>query len=249
MTLTVLGTGSTGNVYLLQAGGRILILDAGLPLRQIVAAVDDWKSVAGCLITHEHKDHSIAAADLLERGIPVYLSTGTKASIREATRPHRRYVVDAAVEVPNQKLFHLDGFTVMPFGVEHDAREPQGFLVKSDRTGEQLLYATDTAYLRYRFKGVHYWLIECNYCDDIMAEDSTAPAFKGRLASSHMSLETLKQFFQASDLTETRHIVLCHLSDTRSDEDRMVREIAEATQKPTCAARAGLSIELALAPF
>ena len=59
MKLKVIGTGSGGNAYLLNAGRSSLLLDAGLPLRKIIRAVPDWKSLQGCLITHEHQDLSL----------------------------------------------------------------------------------------------------------------------------------------------------------------------------------------------
>lgn len=141
----------------------------------------------------------------------------------------------------------------MPFETQHDAAEPLGYLVRHEATGETAMYATDTYYLRYTFPGIHYWIIECNYCDEILeqsVQDGTIDAgLRGRLLSSHMSLRRLKDALAANDLRTTAKIVLVHLSDSRSDEQRMVREIEEQTGIDTVAASNGMSIDLSLTPF
>lgn len=244
MILTVVGTGSSGNVYLLEDAGETLILDAGLPLNSYILQVRS--RIVGALITHEHGDHSRGVKDLLMRGIHCYGSQGTWDALK---------TINPAAEIVRAgDVFHIRRhFTVRPFPAEHDAAEPLGFLIRNDRTGEQLIYATDTAYIRYTFPAVHYWLVECNYCDDLMndqfVDSELNQRLYGRLVTSHMSLDTLKEMFAANDLRRTRKIVLCHLSDSRSDEDRMVREISELTDKPTVAANTGMKIPLNLTPF
>ena len=140
-----------------------------------------------------------------------------------------------------------------PFLTEHDAAEPLGFLIRNDMTGEVILYATDTYYLRHTFPGVHYWLIECNYCDDLvdqmLFDGELNLELRNRLKKSHLSLDRLKEALTANDLSVTRNIILCHLSDVRSDEERMVREVEALTGIPTVAADRGMVIPLELAPF
>lgn len=244
MILDVVGTGSSGNVYILQDLNDILILDAGLPLKSYILRLTG--RVKGALITHEHGDHASGVKDLLHRGIRCYGSQGTWDALK---------IIDPGAEIvkATEPFDITKHFTIKPFATQHDAAEPLGYLVRNNRTGEQLLYATDTAYLRYKFPSIHYWLVECNYLDDLaenqLADNQINQKLYGRLINSHMSLETLKEAFRANDLRRTRKIILCHLSDSRSDEDRMVREISELTGKPTCAAKAEMKIPLNLTPF
>ncbi len=55
---------------------------------------------------------------------------------------------------------------------------------------------------------------------------------KNRIIQSHFSLENVKKFLQANDLSQVREIWLIHLSDDNSDADRFKREIQELTGKP-----------------
>jgi len=244
MRLRVIGTGSSGNAYLLTLdSGKSLLLDAGVPYRQILKAVGtDWPKLQAALITHEHGDHTAAVADLIDRGMTTYTSAGT-AGVLCNRLPNRWGIVPVKHQVP---FWTTAGATVTPFNVQHDAAEPLGFVIDDADARERLVYATDTYYLRYKLRGVHYWLVECNFCDDLATSDD---AVDKRRYRSHMSLDRLKAMFRANDLTQARKIVLIHLSDAKADEKRMVREIAELTGVETVAAHAGDEIRLTKAPF
>lgn len=56
MLLRVVGSGSSGNSYVLISGnGESLILDCGCPYREILKAIDfKISAVSGVLISHEH---------------------------------------------------------------------------------------------------------------------------------------------------------------------------------------------------
>lgn len=251
MELQVIGTGSSGNAYVLHAGGaqgQALLLDAGLPVMQIVKAVKGWRRVVGCLITHEHLDHAKSAEEIAKYGIRTYATQGT---IEAIPRMGRLTQLNRAESL---RSFAIGDFTVMAFDTEHDASEPVGWLVRYEPTGETALYATDTYYLRHTFPGVNYWIVECNYTESILQAQleagELAEELRGRLLKSHMSLRRLCDALEANDLTETRAIVLVHLSDERSDEKTMVETVKAATGiDEVWAAETGQTYRLALTPF
>ena len=54
MELTILGSSSSGNSYVIQNATEALVLEAGINFQQVRIALDwDVTKVAGCLITHE----------------------------------------------------------------------------------------------------------------------------------------------------------------------------------------------------
>jgi len=57
------------------------------------------------------------------------------------------------------------------------------------------------------------------------------PALKKRILKSHFSLENVKEFLKANDLSRVQEIWLLHLSDGNSDAERFKREIQELTGK------------------
>ena len=242
MELQVLASGSSGNCYLLKDGPDTLLLDAGIPYKKILKGVGfRLKGIAGALITHEHQDHAAAIKDLTHAGIPCCMTFGTREALGMANTP-------PLIDIRAYGKFKIGPFMILPFPAKHDAADPVGFLIRNTRTGEQMIYATDTYYLPHTFPGVNYWLVECNFTDALIT-DETPEYLKNRLTKSHMSLERLCGVFRANDLTSSRQIVLCHLSSERGDADIMTNTIQRLTHKPVTVAAPGVTIPLNMHPF
>lgn len=225
----VLSSSSKGNCYRVTDGRTSLLLEAGINHKAIRQGLNHkLTDIAGCLITHEHGDHSKSVKDVVRSSINCYMSAGTKEAI--GIQHHRIKTVAA------KEIFSIDSWTILPFEVEHDVCEPLGFLLMN-RCGEKLLFATDTYYIRYRFKGLTHILVECNYSEEILdekiSEGSTPPVMKKRLLQSHFSLENVKEFLKANDLTKTEQIWLLHLSDSHSNEEQFKNEVMRLTGIPT----------------
>ena len=128
-----------------------------------------------------------------------------------------------------------------------------GFLIQYNPTKEKLLYATDTYYIKYKFNKLNYLLIECNYNKEVARENATNKVINKtryiRLLESHFSLENLLKFLNSNDLTHTKNIILCHLSDTNSNQEIMQKKVYEQTKIKTDIASPGLNLELRLYPF
>lgn len=246
MRLKVIGSGSKGNAYILEAPTGRLLLECGLPFKIIQQALEfDLTSVDGCLLTHSHKDHSKSAKDVMRSGINTYMTLDTATSIN--AEGHRMELIKAGTQ------FNVGDFTVLPFPAEHDCPGAVGYLIQYRPTGEKTLFATDTYYIRHRFSGLNYIMIECNYCREILDANIEAglipESLKNRLLESHFSLDNVKGFLMANDLRAVRKIVLIHLSDGNSNAAQMVREVKELTGKDTEVAEPGKVIPLQLCPF
>jgi phosphoribosyl 1,2-cyclic phosphodiesterase len=247
MKLKVLGSSSNGNGYVLYAPTGSLLLEAGVPWREIQKGVDfNLKDIAGCLVSHDHKDHSKAVRDVMLAGIDVYMSEGTIESL-ELPMAYRLFPV-----VPSRQ-FCIKDFVILPFKTEHDAPEPLGFLIKYRPTGERLLFITDSYYSKYRFIGLNYIMIECNYIKETLdwniENGYIKEAMRPRLLKSHFSLGHVKDFLKANDLSQCREIILLHLSSSNSDAARMIREIGEVIGIRPKVAISGLEVELELYPY
>ena len=230
-----LASGSRGNCYWVTDGSTPLLLEAGIRFQDIRKGTGFRVSeIAGVLISHEHQDHSKAVRDVMKAGIDCYMSAGTAEAL--GISGHRLHIIQA------RQQFQLGSWAVLPFGTQHDAAEPLGFLL-ANQYGEKLLYATDTYYIRYRFRGLTHIAVECNYSMDILRANIEArlvePALKKRILKSHFSLEHVKEFLKANDLSQVKEIWLLHLSDRNSDAELFKREIMELTGKPVYVAGSG----------
>ncbi|URZ06444.1 MBL fold metallo-hydrolase [Clostridium felsineum] len=240
MKLKVLGSGSSGNCYLLQNGKETLVLECGLPYKTILKGLNfNLSNVVGCLVTHEHKDHSKAINEVLNNSIDVYSSKGTLKAMN--IKNYRAKIIES------EEQFFIGDFTVLPFETEHDAVESLGFLIQNSDLGK-LLFITDSYYCKYNFSGLNHILIECNYSKSILDKNIKNgfihPTLANRLLKSHFSLDHVKEFLKANDLSKCRDIVLVHLSNNNSNAAEFKEEIERLTGIPVYIANKGLELEL-----
>lgn len=246
MNLKVISTGSVGNAYILSNESEALLIECGVKIDQIKKALNfDYSKVVGCICTHNHMDHSKAIWDVMKLGIDVYASAGTLKA---------RFVEDQprAIAIVAKQSFQIGNFKIMAFDVEHDAKEPLGFLIDHPDCGKTL-FLTDTFYCKYTFPGLNNIIIEANYSKEIIdrkyGAESGKEFLRNRILKSHFSLENCKDMLSANDLTQVNKIVLIHLSDSNSDEKQFVKEVAGLTHKVVLAAINGMEINFDKTPF
>ena len=235
--IKVLGSGSSGNCYSLEINNEILLLDAGFKYKDILKFIDyKIDKVVGCLTTHTHLDHSKGIKELVDNGVNVYAleSVFTDKAIQNyrcrAVTPSTRYQVG--------------NFTILACELEHDV-ENVGYLIKHVPTGETILYITDTYYVKYRFKNVNHFLVECNYSKEIIDRTFEDNMFlRNRVVQSHFELHNCIDFLKASDLSKLKTITLVHLSSVNSDADYFKSEVEKAIGYPVNIAKKGLEIYL-----
>jgi phosphoribosyl 1,2-cyclic phosphodiesterase len=245
MKLHVLNSNSSGNCYLLIGETETLILEAGVPFKQVKQALNfDLTRVVGALVTHEHLDHSKAAHEYMNAGIDIWASVGTHRAIEDRQKAlygRARFLLN----VDGHSKFQIGQFTILPFDVKHDAQEPLGFLISHPECGV-VLFATDTCYIPNTFKGLNNVIIEANYCDDIINEKAKTHGndyLRSRVFKSHMSIKTCLGALAANDLTAVNNIVLIHLSDSNSNAGSFKSQVIQATGKNVHIAAPGLIID------
>lgn len=228
MDIQVLASSSKGNCYRVSNGSTPLLLECGIRFKEIQQKLNFRLSeIAGCLLSHSHQDHSKAIRDIMKAGIDCYMSQGAAEAL--GVSGHRVHIVKA------KQQLKIGTWTILPFDTVHDAAEPLGYLLASGK--EKLLFATDTAYIRYRFMGLTHIMIEANFQRELLedsVEGGNIPAIvRNRIRRSHFDLEHLKEFFQANDLSKLQEVWLLHLSDGNADAETCKREIQSLTGKPT----------------
>lgn len=228
MNLDVLGSSSKGNAYLLKTSDEILLIECGVHIKQIKKALNfDLRKVVGCVLTHEHSDHTKAVDEIISAGIEVFASEGTLDALN--IKSHRSNSMKKLEQI------QIGNFIVLPFDVQHDTAEPFGFLIFHPEFGK-LIFATDTYYIKYKFAGLNYIAVECNYSKEILDKNVSAgklhPSLKRRLLKSHFSLENVKEFLSTNDLSKVEQIMLLHLSDGNSHAANFKNEIERLTGIP-----------------
>jgi len=246
MQLTVLNSGSKGNCYLLTSSScETLIIEAGVKISTVKQALDfDLDNISGCIVTHEHLDHSKGMRDYLVAGIDVYTSQGTIDA--KKIKHHRLHAIET--KTPNK----IGSYKVIAFDVIHDCNQPYGFLINHPECGN-VLFITDSAYVSYKFPNLNQVIIEANYSLKKIQEKVYSGAIMeflhNRIINSHMSIETACDILQATDLKAVNNIMLIHLSDSNSDARMFKNVVSDTTGKNVHIADKGLKINFSLTPF
>ena len=237
MKVTVVGTGSKGNCYILEENGRALLIECGVPFKDIQAALNfDLLKVDACIISHEHKDHCKSLKQVAGAGIPIYATQGTFEAMN--------------VPVDLKAGLFTNGLTrsvydwdITPFSVEHDAKEPVGFIIETP-SAKNVLFITDTYKVKWDLYPNNFdiIMIEANYDED-MIQGKSDIVNKRRLRS-HFSIQNAIDYLGNLDLSETKQIMLTHLSDGVSDERKFKQLTEAAFGIPTVVADKNTVIEL-----
>lgn len=224
MRFECIGSSSAGNAYWIELDRSSerpvrLLMEAGISRREIMTHLltrcsqrISLSSVDACIVTHGHKDHSLAAAELARSGVRVY---------------GNRYVCssnDTLCEEGKVKVVAPDTF-VLPFAVEHDAPDSFGYFVRTDV--ESFVFVNDCKYWRADLSSLrpNYVFIEANYDGETVHfaleearenGDANMVSHYERILHSHMSIKNAIEALKKMDLSECRSVFLMHLSDKNS---------------------------------
>ena len=223
MKFQALASSSAGNAYVVSDQDTRILLECGVSHSKLQKLSGfSLSEFQACLVSHEHKDHAKSVADLIGRGMAVYMSPGT-AEVLET---------EGAELIEHMGQFNVGSLDIVPFTTFHDAREPLGFLIKSRVDGDVLAFATDTVNLRYKFPGLNILAIEANYDKNILERCEKMPEkVRYRIANAHMEIDTLCDYLRDLDLSQCREIHLLHLSDATSHEGHFINKVARAVPR------------------
>jgi phosphoribosyl 1,2-cyclic phosphodiesterase len=148
-----LGSGSSGNALLVQAGGTAALVDAGFPIRMLEARLRQAgvapDAVSAIFLTHEHSDHACGAFAFARRyGAALIADPRTLAAVM--TQTERRWEGDLGklrgaverVEMAVGRSAQTGALRARSFPVSHDAVAPCGYVISSGAW--RVCFVTDT---------------------------------------------------------------------------------------------------------
>lgn len=217
MILKTIATGSSGNCHaLITDTGEILLLDLGENEKKIKKGIG-WKisDVVGAIVTHKHADHSKSVNDFERMGIPVF-------------KPYE----NTETFVKKYSGFKIQAFdltTIDGRWTHTDADgEPcacYGFLIEHKEMG-RMIYITDTAIVKWRFKNINHILLGVNYDKDMIHPDNEGK--KNHIFGGHLEIGTACEFVKANNSDSLQNVIMCHLSADNADSDKFIERMKKA---------------------
>lgn len=104
----------------------------------------------------------------------------------------------------------------MPLEVEHSVPN-FAYIIEHDEIGK-LVFATDLTHFPYKIKGIHHFLIESNYSDEIVINHLCDNEVIRSMNENHMEINETINAIRNNISSDLNNIILCHLSDGQSDE-------------------------------
>ena len=230
MRLWVLGSGSSGNSILLEAGDTRILIDAGFFPRTLAMRLRSCgappESVQALIITHEHSDHVRGAAAAASRwGWEIHASAGTVRACRALANAHAFRAGDAV------SIGHVKVQTVR---IAHDAADPVAIVACDERTGVRAAVAHDLGgpndALRRALERVDVLVLESNHDEEMLRTGPYPPFLRARIAGArgHLANRVAGQLARGAAHAGLREVVLAHLSEQNNTPAAAHRAMAAA---------------------
>lgn len=231
-----LGSGSSGNCYLLWTENGGIMVDAGLSSRVLKTHFKTFgfrtEQVHAVLITHDHADHIKSVGRLAtDCGLPIYATDLVHQGIS------RNYCVSPHVPAERKRLieknvpFQIDDFRITPFGVPHDSTDCVGYRIEA--CGIRFALITDIGHIteevQQEVSQANYLVLESNHDHEMLMAGPYPAYLKGRISgpTGHLSNKEAAQLLAEHATPALRHVWFCHLSE-ENNHPELVRKTADA---------------------
>ncbi len=231
--VATLASGSKGNATIIKCGKEKILVDIGISCRDLTNRLKSInmtpEELTGIFITHEHDDHIKGLKNFSKKyEVPVFASKGTWQGLQDITEE-----VSIDMRVINTTIA-LDKFEITPFKVSHDANEPIGFTVKSNK--HKLSYVTDTGTVSEQIKKVvldsDVVVLEANHDIDMLMEGSYPAFLKKRILGTKGHLANTQAAWLLAQLPLLpKEIFLIHLSQDNNNQDVALETIQTILNK------------------
>jgi len=223
-----LGSGSKGNATLVKFANTLLLIDCGFSCKEIERRMQlkniATSDVTAILVTHEHGDHISGVPALSNKyQLPVWMSSGTSY--------HNK-----ACKIKNLNLFNthqefkIEGVTVCPVSVPHDAREACQYVFESQQRKVGIL--TDlghvTPYIKQQYQGCDILMLEFNHERDLLLQSAYPQSLKARVSGDlgHLSNSQATEFLTDDITKQLKYLVAMHLSEENNRRELVLNSIS-----------------------
>ena len=232
----VLGSGSSGNSYLIPTTSSSLLIDAGFSFKEIrkrISSVDrDVDSIEALMLTHLHPDHARGAGVFARQTKkPVYVNTHLK-------RTGNKDLVNLGIpdslllDFEEDNYFEVGPFRVHPFTTTHDSPHSVGFSIEVHNKTFTII--TDTGEISLAFQDAiqksDVIFLESNYDEKMLDEGPYPYSLKRRIRGKkgHLSNEEAIQLLNESEIAFHQRVYLCHLSKVNNHPDLVKESISRS---------------------
>ena len=237
MRVSILASGSSGNLTLLETQSTRILVDAGLGKRETLARL----AAVGCevdrldavLITHEHSDHCTGLPQVLNLWKPpLYVTEPTMDALQRTLPDTFAKRLRGVESIQAGQHFSVGDIDVHAFAIPHDAADPIGFTFRTN--GTKVAICTDLGYMpelvKVHLRQCDCLILESNHDLDMLKVGPYPWVVKQRVLSrtGHLSNLAVSEFLSDPEGFDScaRYLVMAHISQENNNPD-LVRICAE----------------------
>ena len=235
MKLWVLGSGSSGNAILVEAGGSRILVDAGFAPRVLKKRLSTAgvapESIEAVVVTHEHTDHAKGVAAAAQKwGWTIVSTAGTRMMCPDWTDLKM-------ILTPRRSTVQIGDFTLETFPVAHDANEPIGVIVTCLTDGSRAGIVHDLGHVSESvFRMMDYLdllVIEANHDEGMLRTGPYPPSVQARIGGrfGHLSNRVAAQTASKCVHAGLNNIVLAHLSENCNDPRTAINTVGDSLRR------------------
>lgn len=228
MRVVVLASGSDGNSTYIETEEVKLLIDLGRNTKYIkeklLSINVDPDEINYILISHTHKDHVSALKTFVNRYKTTVLLSEKMFYDLEDIKDYNNILI-------YDDNLYLKDLTIKSIKSSHDAVDSRNFILESKN--ESVVYVTDTGYVNRKYfdilKNRNIYLFESNHDIEMLLNGPYPKWLKTRVVGSFGHLSNKDSAFYLSKLigSNTKKIILMHLSNINNTEEKALEEIQE----------------------
>lgn len=228
LRVSILASGSSGNLTLLETESTRILVDAGLGKRETLArlaAIEcNLDRLDAVLITHEHTDHCNGLPQVL--GLwktPLYVTEPTLGALQRILPETFGKRLRGVESIQAGQDFSIGDIDVHAFAIPHDAADPVAFTFRTN--GTKVAICTDLGYLpnhvRVHLRQTDCLILESNHDLDMLKVGPYPWVVKQRVLSrtGHLSNHAVSEFLADPEGFDShaRYLVLAHMSEENNN--------------------------------
>ena len=230
MKFCSLGSGSSGNSYLVSKNKTNILVDCGFSVTELEKRMfrREMKpsEITAIFLTHEHDDHSKGAFAFAEKhDKPIYLTYGTLKMCQKKIKNSYNLKINIISPLDN---LELNDFIIYVIPVPHDAREPVQFKFESEKKTFAII--TDLGFgnkeLINSIQKINALILESNHDDNLIHQSRYPKNLKDRIRSNygHLSNQNSLQILKKLNLDNLEWLGAAHLSKENNSPE-LVKDV------------------------
>jgi len=232
MQVSVLASGSKGNVTFIHTKDLDLLIDLGPTCSYVESKIESIgfnpSDIKAILITHTHSDHIKGLKVFVKKYKPtLYLTEKMYEDIS------KEFIIEDCVFVDGD--FTIGDINVRVIKTSHDASDSNGYIVEEG--SNSVVYMTDTGFINQKYfdvlKNRSVYIMESNHDIELLLKGRYPYQLRRRVLSDRGHLSNIDSANYLSKFigNNTKKIILAHLSEENNTKELALNTLLQVLEE------------------